>query len=126
MDVWNLPGGALESRELPTEAAIRETKEETGLEIEVERLIGVYGKAMKDELVFAFTGRVVGGRLTLTDEADACQFHAVNELPRNMSPKLVERVQDALAGGDAPVFRRQSQPETRQLVQHWQSEPDAG
>jgi 8-oxo-dGTP pyrophosphatase MutT (NUDIX family) len=32
MDLWNLPGGGVESGELPTEAVIREVKEETGLE----------------------------------------------------------------------------------------------
>ena len=32
MDAWNLPGGGVKSCELPTEAVIRETKEETGLD----------------------------------------------------------------------------------------------
>lgn len=36
MDAWNLPGGGAESGELPTEAAIRETKEETGLDVVIE------------------------------------------------------------------------------------------
>lgn len=36
MDVWNLPGGVVESGELPTEAVVREAKEETGLEVSVE------------------------------------------------------------------------------------------
>lgn len=44
LDVWNLPGGGVESGELSTEAVIRETKEETGLDVVVERLVGVYGK----------------------------------------------------------------------------------
>jgi 8-oxo-dGTP diphosphatase len=36
MDVWNLPGGGVESGELPTETVVRETREETGLEVAVE------------------------------------------------------------------------------------------
>ena len=36
LDVWNLPGGGLESGELPTEAVLREVKEETGLKVVVE------------------------------------------------------------------------------------------
>ncbi len=43
MDAWNLPGGGVESGEMPTEAVIRETLEETGLHVAIERLVGVYG-----------------------------------------------------------------------------------
>lgn len=117
IDAWNLPGGGIDSGELPTEAIVRETKEETGLEVAVERLVGVYGKADKDELVFTFVCRVVGGELTQTDESDACQFFRRDEVPRNTSPKHVERIDDALQGGD-PVFRRQYAPSTREMLQN--------
>jgi ADP-ribose pyrophosphatase YjhB (NUDIX family) len=110
MDVWNLPGGGVESGELPTETAVRETREETGLEVAVERLVGVYGKVGKDELVFAFLCRVVGGEMGETDEADACEFFHVDEIPRNVSPKQVERIRDAMQDGQPPVFRRQGGP----------------
>ncbi len=120
MDVWNLPGGVVESRELPTEAAVRETKEETGLDVAVDRLVGVYGKTSKDELVFAFLCRIIGGELRKTDEADSLGFYDPDELPRRISPKQVERVRDAVRGDQSPVFRKQSQPETRALVRQWQ------
>ncbi|MDQ7794506.1 MAG: NUDIX domain-containing protein [bacterium] len=122
MDVWNLPGGALEAGELPTEAAVRETIEETGLDVAVDRLIGVYGKTRKNELVFAFLCRIVGGQLRETDEADSLRFFDPDHLPRHISPKQVERIQDAMHGGSRPVFRKQSQPETRELVRQWQDE----
>jgi 8-oxo-dGTP diphosphatase len=48
IDLWNLPGEGVESGELPTEAVLRETREETGLEVAVERLVGVYGKVDKE------------------------------------------------------------------------------
>jgi ADP-ribose pyrophosphatase YjhB (NUDIX family) len=125
MDAWNLPGGRVESSELPTEAVVRETREETGLEVTVERLVGVYGKADKDELVFAFRCRVVGGELELSDETDACEFFLIDEIPRNISPKQVQRIRDAMKDERQPVFRRQSGPGTRELVRQWQSGEDA-
>lgn len=124
MDVWNLPGGRVESGELPNEAAVRETREETGLEVAVERLIGVYGKTSKDELVFAFLCRVVGGELQETDEADACEFFPVCDMPPNVSPKQVERIHDAIQRAE-PVFRRQTGADTRELVRLWQREADS-
>lgn len=116
MDAWNLPGGGVESRELPSEAVIREVKEETGLEAVIERLVGVYGKIDKDELVFAFVCRVSGGQLVLTDEADQHAFFALDQIPPNTSPKQVERIHDALQSADQPIFRRQTAPSTQAVV----------
>jgi 8-oxo-dGTP diphosphatase len=117
MDLWNLPGGGMESGELPTEAAIRETREETGLEVVVERLIGVYGKKDKNEIVFAFLCQVIGGRLSITDEADECRYFVVDAIPENTSPKQVERIIDALQPNAQPFFRVQTGPSSRQWLQ---------
>ena len=116
MDAWNLPGGGVESGELPTEAVVREVREETGLEVVVERLVGVYGKVEKDEIVFAFGCRVVGGQLSTTEEADACAYFDIDGLPPNTLPKHVGRIHDAVAGYDQPVFRRQVGPSTNKLL----------
>jgi 8-oxo-dGTP diphosphatase len=115
LDVWNLPGG-----ELPTEAAVRETGEETGLDVVVERLVGVYGKQDKDEFVFAFACRVVGGQLAATDEADESRYFAIEDIPANTSPKQVERIRDAALGHSQPVFRVQTGPSTREWLRQLQ------
>ncbi len=112
-DAWNLPGGRVESGELPPEALIREVREETGLEVAIERLVGVYGKVDRDELVFAFTCRVVGGALTVTEESSACEYFDPAHLPANLLPKHVERIHDALGAVHPPVFRRQTAPSMR-------------
>lgn len=95
-DLWNLPGGRVESRETPWDAAKREVKEETGLEVSIERLSGVYSKPEEDDVVFNFVSRIIGGKITLSDEADEIKYFDINNLPKNTVPKQVERIRDAL------------------------------
>jgi len=96
-NLWNLPGGGTHFNEAPWETVVREVKEEVGLDVEVERLAGVYSKRNQDDLVFSFVCRVVGGELTLTDEADQIEYFSIGEIPKNTSPKQVERIKDVLA-----------------------------
>ncbi|MFC2037856.1 NUDIX hydrolase [Chloroflexota bacterium] len=126
MDVWNLPGGGVESGELPTEAVIRETQEETGLDVVIERLVGVYGKADKNDLVFSFACRQVGGELSVTDDADECRYFDIESIPPNTLPKQVERIHDAADFRTAPVFRRQDAPSTREWLRQMQAKGALG
>lgn len=116
VDLWNLPGGGVERGELPTETAVRETKEETGLDVVVKRLVGVYGKTDRDEFVFAFVCDVVGGRLTMTAEADQHCYFAVEDIPANTIPRQVERIHDALQAGTQPVFCFQAAVSAREWL----------
>ena len=93
-DLWNLPGGVLEHGEAPWDGVIREVREETGLDVEVSRLIGVYSKPDANDLVFSFLCRRVGGEIALSDEADRIEFFPADGLPPNTIPKQVERIAD--------------------------------
>jgi 8-oxo-dGTP diphosphatase len=53
-DYWALPGGMVEEDETVEEAAVREAEEETGVKIELKRLVGVYSEPDRDP-----RGRVV-------------------------------------------------------------------
>lgn len=62
---WSIPGGAVDANESPKEAAIRETKEEVGLEVNNLSLICVHYKrsedARKESIRFIFYGGILSG-----------------------------------------------------------------
>jgi ADP-ribose pyrophosphatase YjhB (NUDIX family) len=116
MDVWNLPGGGLERSETPWAGVIREVYEETGLFVAVDRLVGVYNKPHKDELVFSFSCSITGGNIMLTDEADKIRFFAVDKIPTNTIPKQIERIHDALSQYKHTLLKVQSGPTTLELL----------
>ncbi len=113
LDLWNLPGGALEAGEAPWDGVVREVREETGLDVVVTRLAGVYSKPEQGEIVFSFVCDVVDGNPVLTDEADHVEYIAIDEMPPNASRKQVERIRDALQNPDTTMFKEQRGPSSR-------------
>ncbi len=112
-DLWTLPGGGLEHGEAPWAGVVREVKEETGLEVAVERLAGVYSKPEVNEIVFSFVCTVTGGVPTLNDEADGIDYFALESIPPNTSRKQVERVRDIAEGASPVVLKEQRGPSSR-------------
>ena len=107
IDWWNLPGGGMEVGETVDEALCREVAEETGLEIEVEQLVGVYSKPQKQEIVLTFRCHITGGTLTATEETRECRYFAPDALPTNTLPKHRQRIEDALLHQQNAVIRAQ-------------------
>ena len=106
-DWWNLPGGGLELGETVEEGVCREVREETGLEVEVDHLVGVYSKPQKQEIVLTFLCRTLGGILTATDESRECRYFLPEAMPINTLPKHRQRVMDALLNEKHAVLRTQ-------------------
>lgn len=86
---WSIPGGVLEVGELMQEAAVREAREETGLDVEPGELLGVYDRVLRDPeqriqyhyVLIDFLCRRVSGELcAASDAAEVCWFNR-DELP---------------------------------------------
>jgi 8-oxo-dGTP pyrophosphatase MutT (NUDIX family) len=109
--LWDLPGGGIDRGEEPPAAAVRETREETGYLIEIEREVGryrhpsVYGRG--DQLTHVFRARVTGGAPRSCGwETAALRWRAVDDLPRGLEPLQRLMIGDALADSTGAVARR--------------------
>ncbi|MFI2647093.1 NUDIX hydrolase [Micromonospora fulviviridis] len=110
---WALPGGRLRRDESPPAAACREIRAETGWEVDLVDLVGLYrlgdpaappppaGRcgALPDVLVHVFRARVVAGA-PAGAPAGGCQldWHPPDALPEALTPTTRAAVADALAG----------------------------
>lgn len=109
IDWWNLPGGAIDPGETVTEGLCREVREETGLEIIVGQLVGVYSKPLKQEIVLAFRCQVTGGTLGIIDDddIDESRYFPLSNLPDKTLPKHQQRINDALLNQPHTILRDQ-------------------
>ncbi len=85
---WNLPAGYVEADESPLEAAIRETFEETGLHVEVERLLDVYffeDDPRGNGILIVYECRQVGGELRASRETFNPAFFTAGVIPKNLT-----------------------------------------
>ena len=86
---WDLPGGFLEEGEHPLEALRRELREETGLEVEPDRFLGVWMDVYADgaregasaTLNLYWTAHVVSGVAEAADDVSELRWFAPDELP---------------------------------------------
>jgi 8-oxo-dGTP diphosphatase len=102
---WEPPGGILEIDESIPEGLAREVAEETGLNVELETLTGVYKNLARGIVALVFRCRPAGG--TLATGAESADFlWATNEqLDGLMQPVYAIRLHDALCYTDRPAIR---------------------
>ncbi|MFV8232578.1 NUDIX hydrolase [Mycolicibacterium peregrinum] len=100
---WEAPGGVLELEESFEAGVRREVLEETGLEVTVERLTGVYKNLTHGIVALVYRCRPVGGEPHATEEAREIRWMTMEEVQSAMVPAFGVRVLDAF--GEAPRSR---------------------
>ncbi|WP_066151881.1 NUDIX domain-containing protein [Halalkalibacter krulwichiae] len=115
--LWGIPSGHIEIGETVSEAAIREVKEETNLDIRIKKLIGVYSDP--DSQVFAypngkvvhfittcFLAEIMGGELRCnSSESLEIKFFKQQNLPRDLLKMHPRWLKDALANKELAFIR---------------------
>jgi ADP-ribose pyrophosphatase YjhB (NUDIX family) len=113
-DNWAIPGGAIDLGESLTHAAIRETKEESGIDCEITGLVGIYsdpkhiilytsnGEA-RQEFSIVLTARPTGGQPTPSDESSEVRWVGREDLAGyRMDRSMSERIAHYLEGSNLP------------------------
>ncbi|MFE1770518.1 NUDIX hydrolase [Streptomyces sp. NPDC059008] len=99
--LWALPGGGMDMTDSLPGTAVREVKEETGLDVEITGLVGTYtdprhviaysNGEVRRQFNVCFTAHIVGGSLAISDESSEIRFVApseIDELPMHHTQRL--------------------------------------
>ena len=104
---WSLPGGMVEPGESLTAAAIREVKEETGLDISIMNVVGIYSKPKDDSVAITLEGLVLGGNLRADNEILECRYFPSDNLPNQVREHFHQRAVDFFANRENTFLRSQ-------------------
>jgi ADP-ribose pyrophosphatase YjhB (NUDIX family) len=89
--LWNFPAGRVDVGESFEEAAVRETKEESGYDVELIKEIAIFHHNSTDVVKHAFEGKIIGGELNFSkDEILDARWFSIDE---------IEQIKDKLRGG---------------------------
>lgn len=112
---WALPGGGHDIGESISDTVVREVKEETGYDVEVETITGTYTNPrhvmayddgeVRQQFSLAFRAQLVGGQMQTSSESDEVVWLTPDQLATlDMHPSMRQRIDDALTA-DRPILR---------------------
>ncbi|MGC4782010.1 NUDIX hydrolase [Micromonospora zamorensis] len=113
--LWALPGGAQDFGEYISETAVRETREETGVEVEVTGVVGIYTNPnhvveysdgeVRQQFSICFRGRYISGKPTTSDESSAVQWVERDDSRRlSIHPSMRLRIDHGFEGRNQPYI----------------------
>lgn len=117
VSLWGIPSGHVEPGETISNAAKREVVEETGLHIEILRLIGIYSEPQSQVFKYpdgrvthfvtcCFQAKIIGGKISCASpESLEVKFFPIHRLPSNMLKMHPMWLNDALSFTSNPYIR---------------------
>ena len=113
---WCLPSGGLDAGESIEETCIHEVLEETGLVVQIGRLIAVYSTPHRiiayadgnryQMIAFSFEAHITGGHLQLSDETTDFGYFSLDEIRHmDVMEPHIERIEDALRAEPTTIVK---------------------
>lgn len=114
-ELWALPGGAQDIGEYIAETAVRETREETGVEVEVTNVVGIYTNPnhvqaysdgeVRQQFSICFRARYISGDLRTSDESSEVRWVERSEVEAlNIHPSMRLRIQHGFEDRGRPYI----------------------
>ncbi len=114
-ELWTIPGGGMKPGETIAEAAVREVKEETGIDVEVVTLVGIYTNPqhvveysdgeVRQQFSVCFACRPIGGTPTISDETSEVGYFTPDEIEgMDVHPSIRLRIQHFLDDRPEPYI----------------------
>lgn len=122
--VWVLPGGGIDPGETPEVAAVREAKEETGLEVSLVRKVAEYEPyRFFTRLTHLFEAQVDSGELSLNDEASEVSWFPEDALPKDLLSIHKIWIRETLEGRNTLIRRPQKEVTLWRVLQIFFANP---
>ncbi|WP_102275331.1 NUDIX hydrolase [Cytobacillus massiliigabonensis] len=114
---WEMPGGQVEEGESLKEAAIRETKEESGIEIEVTKFCGLFQNVDRSICNTLFLGKAIGGAPATSPESLEVGFFPIKQALEMVTWKnFRQRIEYCLDDRVQPFYVEFSDRENEELI----------